>query len=491
MIASLVPAAAHADPLPCTEVAAIGERCPEWNAVYHGPSGSGYDVPWAISASPDGSTIYASGEAFNANTTKSDAVTRAFDAATGAERWTATFEGGDGSDIPIASASSPDGKTLFVGVISNYRIDQSTFSVVANFATLAYEASTGTLLWAREWSIPGSSTSIAWPSSIAVSPDGSQVFITGYSRSYAPEDLPQFTVVAYDAADGEELWTFRDYQGGANEILVSPDGNRVFILGSHQPFSSPTRFLVVALEAADPDRLGKVDWTATYLDEDGGWNYGWQLALSPDGSRIFATGQANLINGVGAHSTIDTVAYSAATGEQLWIASSAPASPMIAGANGLVVSPSGDRVFVTGYEFTGLPTNRANWVTLAYDAATGAQLWRTDFTQGSWNFAFGIAVSPDGSSVYVTGSNSPVTTPLTNPPVRFAATVAYNAATGAQRWTARHNRAPDFISAQGAAITATRDGVFVAASLSQGIPTVQGAPVAGDQGDWSVLRYQP
>src|SRR5215467_14161316 len=62
-------------------------------------------------------------------------------------------------------------------------------------------------------------------------------------------------------------------------------------------------------------------------------------------------------------------------------------------------------------------------------AAPGARLWvaRYNGPKKSWNNAASLAVSPDGRTVFVTGSSGP-----------SYATVAYNTATGAQLWVKRY-----------------------------------------------------
>jgi hypothetical protein len=88
------------------------------------------------------------------------------------------------------------------------------------------------------------------------------------------------------------------------------------------------------------------------------------------------------------------------------------------GVSNAIVSPGGNRVFVTGYVQSKLGT--AEYGTVAYNATTGAQLWaRTYAGQG----ATSIAASPDRTTVYVTGESH----------FNYG-TLAYNARTGARLW---------------------------------------------------------
>ena len=68
---------------------------------------------------------------------------------------------------------------------------------------------------------------------VAVRPDGSQVFVTGESSGNGGYTY-DYATIAYDAATGTKLWTQR-YPGspdGAHAIAVSPDGSQLFVTGS-------------------------------------------------------------------------------------------------------------------------------------------------------------------------------------------------------------------------------------------------------------------
>ena len=104
------------------------------------------------------------------------------------------------------------------------------------------------------------------------------------------------------------------------------------------------------------------------------------------------------------------MAYSAATGARLWVTRyNAPGNGDDAARSVAGREPGGSTVYVTGSSYPGS-------VTLAYSAATGAQLW---LARHNDMLLAAVAVSPGGSRVYVTG--------LTGPFHYDYATVAYRA----------------------------------------------------------------
>ncbi len=62
----------------------------------------------------------------------------------------------------------------------------------------------GAKLWARRFSGPGKGSDVA--NSVAVSPGGGTVFVTGGSTGAASES---YLTLAYNAATGARLWTAR------------------------------------------------------------------------------------------------------------------------------------------------------------------------------------------------------------------------------------------------------------------------------------------
>ncbi|MDR2987685.1 MAG: hypothetical protein LBV34_22895, partial [Nocardiopsaceae bacterium] len=93
-----------------------------------------------------------------------------------------------------------------------------------------------------------------------------------------------------------------------------------------------------------------------------------------------------------------------------------------AGVSGLVVSPDGKTLYMAG------TLGRAHSLffgVIAYAAATSKQRWLR-YATGNRGYAASVAVSPDGKTVYATGSAG-----------SFAITVAYGAS-GTLKWAARY-----------------------------------------------------
>jgi len=129
-----------------------------------------------------------------------------------------------------------------------------------------------------------------------------------------------------------------------------------------------------------------------------------------------------------------TIAYDTSSGSQLWVAQYH--GPATGGeALALVVSPDGSRVFVTGSN-TGVGTH-VDFATVAYAAANGSELWVARYN-GPGNYqdeGQTIGISGDGSRVFVAGESASGGTVGSFD----YATVAYDANNGTQVWVSRYN----------------------------------------------------
>ncbi|MCW3839028.1 PQQ-like beta-propeller repeat protein [Micromonospora yasonensis] len=126
-----------------------------------------------------------------------------------------------------------------------------------------------------------------------------------------------------------------------------------------------------------------------------------------------------------------TEAYSTATGELLW--SDRYDGPGHATDNPYAVKVVGDRVYVTGN--TEGQGTRFDMSTFAYDLATGKRLWvqRYDGASHYDDTSWGLAVTPDGSKVVITGTSQD-----TDAGTDYV-TIAYDAASGKQVWLGRYD----------------------------------------------------
>jgi WD40 repeat protein len=352
------------------------------------------DIANSVGVSPDGSKVFVTGEG-GGSTGNSDYATVAYDASSGQELWVARYNGpGDSGDLAWSLAVGPDGNTVFVTGFS-VGSHQST-----DYATLAYDATTGLQLWVARYSGPGKGDSVAF--SVAVSPDGAQVFATGVS--YRKKTGADYATVAYDATKGHKKWVAR-YNGPgndsdqANSVAVSPDGAEVLVTGASIGTATGYDYATLAYDA----RKGKTMWVARYGGPGAAFDWAHSVAVSPDGTQVFVTGGSG---GVSGNLDYATVAYDAATGDEQW-----PARYEGSGNSGggvafsVAVSPDGTTVFVTGYSPGGTSYDAA---TLAYEAANGQTLWSARYNGpgNDFDIATSVAVSPDGAMVFVTGGTS-------------------------------------------------------------------------------------
>ncbi|MFM8971310.1 MAG: hypothetical protein ACKOOG_01450, partial [Actinomycetota bacterium] len=179
-----------------------------------------------------------------------------------------------------------------------------------------------------------------------------------------------------------------------------------------------------AVAAATP---GDKVWQSTF-NGPGLTDEGRSITRSRDGATVIITGNGS--PAVGDPSDIVTVAYDAATGAQRWVR-------RIVGsvtngnetASGIVASPTADLVFVTGNVASATGYN--NWRVTAYAIATGNVVWTRGFagSDGLDDRPGAITVGPGGGRVYVTGTEE------FGSGGQAIRTISYDAATGATAWS--------------------------------------------------------
>lgn len=325
----------------------------------------------------------------------------------GARLWVSRYNGaGNGQDTGQAVAYSP-GRVFTAGV------SYSGSATGDDFTLVAHNSVTGARLWVKAYDAPGAGSARV---SMAVSPDGTRVFMTGLNGT-----------VAYDAATGARLWAVAA-DGSHSALAVARDGSKVFVTGSASG-ASTVDYATVAYSAATGARL----WVSHYNGtQHGGGGDDYAAAIAVGGSRVFVTGASP---GASAESDFTTVAYNAVTGTQLWVNRyHAPGTVWYDSASAVAVSPDQSQVFVTGTSF-GVPMN-ADYATVAISAATGARLWvkRYNGPGNARDSGHAVTVAQNGSKVFVTGESAGGASTGTD-----YATVAYRNVDGKQLWVKRYH----------------------------------------------------
>jgi putative pyrroloquinoline-quinone binding quinoprotein len=297
--------------------------------------------------------------------------------------------------------------------------------VVLAMAVPAHAASL-TQAWAERY-VGG--TDFQYASSLAVSPDGSTVYVTGISAGPEQQGDPYdvFATIAYDTSNGEVRWidryAFAHIDNWASTIVVTPNGQRVFVTGA-----TPAGYPIVAYDASSGDRL----WVKSVMPA-GYTGFEGTLAVSPDSSRVYFSGEVQVGDGPG--TKLVTRAYNTTTGAKAWGATLTPPAGTQVTPRAIAVDTAGQRLFVTGSMGTldQVPSdNPPDFVTVGYGATTGAHLWtRTYDGANGADYAQAVAVTPNGMHVIVAGTSG-----AANGTPRYGV-LSYAAATGTREWAVR------------------------------------------------------
>jgi len=326
-----------------------------------------------IAVSPDGTRVYVTGW--------QGAVTIAYAAGTGKRLWVSRVNHERVSLDGLAV--SPDGATV-------YQAGHGSVSGRGRYiAVIAYDAATGRQRWLRYYTRVNRAEAVA----VAVSPDGSTVYVSGEAGAELPASY-SLLVLAY-RADGTLRWATRHanrytggtYAGGAfgGPIVLSPGGRDVYVTGT---VSSKYGHYVAATFA-----FRAATGTCLWLDPDRARGGGGKIAVTPDGrTAIFVGDRTGDTAGGYAISS-----YNASTGATRWARRApVPGNAPIA-STGLVIDPHGDTAYVAS-------SNGGGYDIAAWSVARGTVLWTTSYAAAKVYDPVGIALSNDGTRLFITGS---------------------------------------------------------------------------------------
>jgi hypothetical protein len=265
----------------------LGEE--QWVRRYDGPA---HDLDSAKAIATDASgNVYVTGQSYggdpNQGGTDNDDATIKYDSA-GQEEWVRRYDDPwHGIDEADAIAVDEAGNVYVTGTAGVY---EANFNVIAgHYGTIKYDPS-GTQQWAAIYTGPPHWLDRAW--AIALDTSGN-VYVTGQSARTQNPETYDYATVKYNASDGTQLWAAR-YSGPANSVenianaIAVDDWSNAYVTGIS--YGDPDTLYDYA--TLKYDSFGQEQWVARYdgqagLDDDGA------KAIAVDGSgNVYVTGDS-------------------------------------------------------------------------------------------------------------------------------------------------------------------------------------------------------
>jgi MYXO-CTERM domain-containing protein len=208
-----------------------------WESRYDGVGAQLSDRADDVAVDVDG-RVLVTGDSLQSNTVSNvamDYATVAYDGDTGRQLWATRYSGPTGSKLQFGTtvATSPTSRLAVVSGQSdggNHDYD---------WATIAYDTSTGAQRWIQRLSTPQIQLEFATDS--AITSDGTTAVVTGVSGGNNPTGYRDFNrspgiTVAYRLSDGVQQWSARDYGNdetdsfSPRQLVLSRNGS-VFTAG--------------------------------------------------------------------------------------------------------------------------------------------------------------------------------------------------------------------------------------------------------------------
>lgn len=349
-----------------------------WLSRWIGPNGPPYADVYGIAVSPDGSRLALVGRTPSA--TGYDAIVLVYNAATGSEAWTASYDMAGREDGAFGVAFTTDGSKLLVS--AHGRPASPAIDYVS--VLLGYDPASGALLSTLTFS---EATISILGGGLYPAPDGSLLQLLG--RGWGPDYVETTVLVRRDPA-GAVTWSRN--VGALKGFAVLPGFTGYMALAA--TYSPAQRYDAVASRL---DAVGATVWSATWDGVGSANDVVTATAFDAARSRVFATGTTD---GTG-QPHAQTAAVDATSGSLLWMRrNDADFESMPTAA---AVTPDGTTLVVVGRAVTS--GGASDWLVLAYSAQNGNLLWRRTIDGGSFysEVASAVVATSDSSRFVVAG----------------------------------------------------------------------------------------
>lgn len=264
-----------------------------WASVIGRTSGHSRSIGEAIAVSPSGEALYVTGKYEDANEESPHLGTQAYSLPDGDSLWLSKYDSPTGDwDRGYDVAVGPDSERV---VVTGESYGEGTHG---DYATVVYDAASGREVWSARYDGPDHGRDV--PTSVAFSPDGTTVYVTG--RAQTSERQTDVTTLAYEAANGSQLWE-RTYDGGAHDgdrgldLVPGLAGQVVYVtaLSYGEPGGTDPDVATVGYESLTGTTLAEArldaSETNTTIDRPAA------LALTPDGQRLLVAGTSLAAHG--------------------------------------------------------------------------------------------------------------------------------------------------------------------------------------------------
>lgn len=278
-----------------------------------------------------------------------DEVVYAFNAQTGEQVWRSLYTPGDGAtETGELVTTARDGSVVVVAGID--------FEGANDLLTVAYNASTGEVLWSDTYDGPRGGYEMPCSRCMAVSPDGRTAYVGVW-----PGESTGPVVVAYNVTIGDRVFVAMPESPGtfdnAAAMALSPDGSTIVISGDEGPVSSST--MTVAFDARTGEQRWQRIWESNSLTQ--------AVEIAPSHGLVIVAG-LDIAPGEGSF----VLAYDLETGERVW-RSDSPLRVRDGGVVDLDVGPTGDTVVLSSASI-GVPGG-SDTILTGISLEDGAPVW--------------------------------------------------------------------------------------------------------------------